>query len=264
VQYQEVQYQVQYRILDNLNLYSSPELNSLVTQAAPDRWLTINSQVINPQAINSQNGGERNPEIDSTLLPMAPPIAPLTVKLAEDQYPGWLDPADWGKLVASETQYCAPVVTELEIKTLLPDAIVFARQAMTVNNRYLWGGTVAPNYDCSGLMQAAFRSVGIQLPRDAYQQESFLTAIPWPDLSQLLDQLQPGDLIFFGIPIKATHVGLYLGNGEYVHSSGIQHGRNGIGIDSLDSSSDDPVSRHYLSELRGAGRVVKSFSPEDL
>ena len=250
----QVEYQVQYRILDNLNLYSSPELNSLVTQAAPDRWLTINSQ-----AINSQNGGETNPEIDSTA-----PIAPLTVKLVEDEYPGWLDPADWGKLVASETQYCAPVVTALEIKTLLPDAIGFARQAMTVDNQYLWGGTVAPNYDCSGLMQAAFRSVGVQLPRDAYQQESFLMAIAWQDLSHLLEQLQPGDLIFFGTSTKATHVGLYLGDGQYIHSSGIQHGRDGIGIDSLDTTSDNPVSRHYLSELRGAGQVVKSFSPEDL
>jgi hypothetical protein len=243
---------VQYRILDNLNLYSSPELNSLVTQAAPDRWLTINSQTI-----NSQN--DRSLEIDSNL----PPTAPLIVKLVEDQYSGWLDPADWGKLIASETRYCAPMVTALEIKSRLPDAIGFAREAMTVNNQYLWGGTVAPNYDCSGLMQAAFRSVGIQLPRDAYQQESFLTAIVGQDLSHLLDQLQPGNLIFFGTPIKATHVGLYLGNDQYIHSSGIQHGRNGIGIDSLDSASDDPVSRHYLSEFRGAGRVVKSFSPDD-
>ena len=145
---QQVQYQVQYRILDNLNLYSSPELNSLVTQAAPDRWLTI----------NPQTNGDRNPETDRTLLPTIPPIAPLTVKLVEDQYPGWLDPADWGKLMASQTQYCAPVVTALEINARLPDAIGFARDAMTVNNHYLWGGTVAPNYDCSGLMQAAFRS----------------------------------------------------------------------------------------------------------
>ncbi len=246
---------MQYRTLDNLNLYSSPELNSLVTQAAPDRWLTLNSQTI-----SLQNGGAGNPEIASTL----PPTAALIVKLMEDQYPGWLDPADWDKLVASEMRYCAPLLSALEIKTRLPDAIDFVRQAMTVSNQYLWGGTVAPNYDCSGLMQAAFRSVGVQLPRDAYQQESFLMAIPWQDLSQLLDQLQPGDLIFFGTPIKATHVGLYLGDGQYIHSSGIHHGRNGIGVDSLDSTSDDPVSRHYLSELRGAGRVVRSFSPEDI
>lgn len=246
---------MQYRILDNLNLYSSPELNSLVTQAAPDRWLSINSQPISPR-----NDRDSNLEIDSNL----PPTAPLIVKLVEDQYSGWLDPADWEKLMASETQYSAPVVTALEIKSRLSGAIGFACEAMTVNNQYLWGGTVAPNYDCSGLMQAAFRSVGIQLPRDAYQQESFLTAIVGQDLSHLLDQLQPGNLIFFGTPIKATHVGLYLGNGQYIHSSGIQHGRNGIGIDSLDNASNDPVSRHYLSELRGAGRVMKSFSPEDL
>ena len=247
---QQVQYQVQYRILDNLNLYSSPELNSLVTQAASDRWLTI----------DSQTDYQKNPEIDRTL----PPTVPLTVKLVEDQYPGWLDPVDWDKLMASQTQYCPPMLTALEINARLPDAIGFTRDAMTVNNHYLWGGTVAPNYDCSGLMQAAFRLIGVQLPRDAYQQEAFLTPIVSQDLSQLLDQLQPGDLIFFGTPIKATHVGLYLGDGDYIHSSGIQHGRNGIGIDSLNNQSDDPVSRYYLSELRGAGRVVKSFSPQGI
>ena len=100
-------------------------------------------------------------------------------------------------------------------------------------------------------MQAAFKSVGIWLPRDAYQQEAFTQTID-------IKELQPGDLIFFGTPQKATHVGLYLGNNCYIHSSGKDQGRNGIGIDEL-SSQGDKVSQAYYQQQRGAGRVMKSY-----
>ncbi|HEY9859319.1 MAG TPA: C40 family peptidase, partial [Candidatus Obscuribacterales bacterium] len=119
---------------------------------------------------------------------------------------------------------------------------------------YLWGGTVGPNYDCSGLMQAAFASVGIQLPRDAYQQEAFTQAIAVTDL-------QLGDLVFFGSPEKATHVGLYVGDHSYIHSSGKDQGRNGINIDRL-SEQGDVVSQAYYRQLRGAGRVIASYQPQ--
>ncbi|WP_348982561.1 C40 family peptidase [Oscillatoria acuminata] len=78
-----------------------------------------------------------------------------------------------------------------------------------------------------------------------------------------LDQLQSGDLVFFGPSEKATHVGLYLGEGRYIHSSGKNGGRNGIGIDVLAENSDEPVSRHYYQQFRGAGRVCKSYLPQD-
>jgi hypothetical protein len=52
-------------------------------------------------------------------------------------------------------------------------------------------------------------------------------------------------------------VGLYVGDGRYLHSSGREHGRNGIGIDGLDPQLLDPVSVHYRRELRGAGRVIR-------
>jgi NlpC/P60 family len=236
-----VQTNGQFRTLANLNLYSSPELTSLTTQSAPDRLLTI----------ETSNNSERR----------IPPTAPLVVKLVADSYPGWLDPKDWGLLVPDDTTYCAPTVPIAEIQARLPQAIAFTQAAMDLPNEYLWGGTVAPNYDCSGLMQAAFLSVGIQLPRDAYQQEAFLEPIVWTDLANLLEQLLPGDLVFFGTPQKATHVGLYLGDEQYIHSSGRDHGRNGIGIDWLSSDQPHPVSRHYLETLRGAGRVVQSYSP---
>jgi hypothetical protein len=146
----------------------------------------------------------------------------------------------------------APFFSEAEIRAKIPAVVAFTQDAMTRCDRYLWGGTVGPNYDCSGLMQAAFASVGVRLPRDAYQQEAFLKPIS-------LDALQPGDLVFFGSSEKATHVGLYLGEGRYIHSSGIEQGRNGIGIDVL-SENGDAISLNYYQQFRGAGRVVASYS----
>ena len=72
-----------------------------------------------------------------------------------------------------------------------------------------------------------------------------------------IDQAMPGDLIFFGNPLRCSHVGLHLGNGRYLHSSGISHGRNGIGIDALWASDKHPVASHYRAEIRGAGRVQR-------
>lgn len=219
---------MQHRTIANLNLYDSPELTRLATQAATGRYLRMNSQ----------------PVSDS----------PLQVVLCEDDYPGWLDPQDFKFLEPAETPYQAPVWKEQEIRDRIPEIIAFTQAAMTVVNEYLWGGTVAPNYDCSGLMQAAFASVGIRLPRDAYQQEAFVRPVSMTDL-------MPGDLVFFGTPEKATHVGLCLGDNRYIHSSGKDQGRNGIGIDEL-SATGDRVSQTYFAQLRGAGRVVSSYQPQ--
>lgn len=210
---------MQYRTIANLNLYDSPDLTRLATQAAQGRYLKILSE------------------------------SPLKVMTCEDGYPGWLDPKDLQFLEEVEKPYQAAVWTEGEIRDRLPEVIAFTYAAMAVPNEYLWGGTVAPNYDCSGLMQAAFASVGIRLPRDAYQQEAFV---------QPVENLIPGDLVFFGTPVKATHVGLYLGDRRYIHSSGKDQGRNGIGIDVL-SAEGDAVSQAYFAQYRGAGRVIQSY-----
>jgi cell wall-associated NlpC family hydrolase len=171
--------------------------------------------------------------------------------VVEDDYPAWLAPQDFAQLHPTTQAYSPPRWSAAEIRDRLPQVIAFAQAAMAVPNHYLWGGTVAPNYDCSGLIQSAFRSAGIQLPRDAYQQEAFVQPVALADLI-------PGDLVFFGPPEKAKHVGLYLGDGAYIHSSGQDIGRNGIGIDSL-SLDRDPISRAYFTQWRGGGRVVQSY-----
>ncbi|MFF7949973.1 C40 family peptidase [Streptomyces griseorubiginosus] len=74
---------------------------------------------------------------------------------------------------------------------------------------YVWGATGPDAFDCSGLVQAAYRSAGISLPRTTYAQ---IDAGRRVSRSELL----PGDLVFFYSGI--SHVGLYIGNGMMIHA----------------------------------------------
>ncbi|MFD6285783.1 NlpC/P60 family protein [Streptomyces sp. NPDC060205] len=74
---------------------------------------------------------------------------------------------------------------------------------------YVWGATGPDAFDCSGLMQAAYRSAGISLPRTTYAQINAGQRVS-------RSELQPGDLVFFYSGI--SHVGMYVGNGQMVHA----------------------------------------------
>jgi cell wall-associated NlpC family hydrolase len=77
---------------------------------------------------------------------------------------------------------------------------------------YLWGGEGAGGFDCSGLVQAAYAAAGVALPRVAQAQYD---ATAGNTVS--LDQLQPGDLVFFGASTSAiTHIGIVVSPGEMV------------------------------------------------
>jgi len=219
--------ETQYQCQADVNLYDSEKLERLATQAAQGRYVRIESAPIDD--------------------------APVLVRLCEDDYPGWLSPQARRHLTIAPHPYQPATLSLAEIQTRIPEAIVFTHRAMQQPNEYLWGGTVAPNYDCSGLMQAAFAAVGVWLPRDAYQQESFTQPIA-------LDDLQLGDLVFFGSNQKATHVGLHIGDRRYIHSSGKDQGHNGIAIDTL-AAEGSAVSRTYYAQLRGFGRIIASYAP---
>jgi len=221
--------QSQYRSRINLNIYDSPECKSLATQAQAGRYLRMLSEDPSQQ--------------DSA----------VEVVCCEDNYGGWVRSGNLHleQLELAEQPYQALTLTRSEITPRLLQVIEFTQQAKLQPNEYLWGGTVAPNYDCSGLMQAAFAAAGIWLPRDAYQQYDFTERVN-------LESLQSGDLVFFGMSQKIDHVGLYLGRDQYIHSSGLTAGRNGIAIDLL-KDEGDAIGRSIYQRLQGFGRVMRSL-----
>jgi peptidoglycan DL-endopeptidase CwlO len=76
---------------------------------------------------------------------------------------------------------------------------------------YKWGGNGPNSFDCSGFTSYVFRANGISLPRTANSQMNTGAYVS-------RNQLQPGDLVFFGSKGYATHVGIYVGNNSYIHS----------------------------------------------
>jgi len=78
---------------------------------------------------------------------------------------------------------------------------------------YLWAGMSAFGYDCSGFSYSMHRAFGINTPRDASDQASTGKLVEKEDLL-------PGDMVFFGTPGKETHVGMYVGDNQMIHSPG--------------------------------------------
>ena len=95
--------------------------------------------------------------------------------------------------------------------TAAAQAISFA--CAQLGQPYVWGGNGPADggWDCSGLTKAAYAAAGITLPRTTYDQVNIGPRIPE-------NQLQPGDLVFYGTAANVHHVGLYLGTGRMIHA----------------------------------------------
>ncbi|MFC5530271.1 C40 family peptidase [Cohnella yongneupensis] len=89
-------------------------------------------------------------------------------------------------------------------------------------------------FDCSSFTQYVFAQNGIHLPRSAKQQSKVGSFVP-------RNQLQPGDLVFFYSPIH--HVGIYIGNGQVLHT----YGKPGVTISNMNSGW---WSSHYATARR--------------
>ncbi len=104
---------------------------------------------------------------------------------------------------------------------------------------YRYGGQSPRGFDCSGLVYYAYQHSGIHIPRTSHEQLRQARRVP-------MKTLAPGDLLFFRETRKVTHVGLYVGDGRFIHAS------TGRGMVKL-SSLEDP---YWQEHLIGAGRYI--------
>ena len=125
-----------------------------------------------------------------------------------------------------KSKYLRYFNTESQNNVYSGDIISDAKRMM--GTPYLWGGNSTKGNDCSGFTQTVFKANNIQIPRDARQQALIGTPIlPSKDWSNIL----PGDLLFFGKENRVTHVGISLGQKDFIHQGGK------VGINSLDIAS---------------------------
>lgn len=113
---------------------------------------------------------------------------------------------------------------------LLAGAQSFVNQQV----QYAWGGTPSPGHlqtDCSGMIQYLFNNLGYQMPRTSEQQVNTGTAVS-------LQNIQPGDLIFYNYEGPNSHVALYIGNGEQIAESTTG---TPASVQSIDTSHVDAV-----------------------
>jgi gamma-D-glutamyl-L-lysine dipeptidyl-peptidase len=121
----------------------------------------------------------------------------LQVRLPDDR-PAWVQSAD----------------IVFNPKTLsIPEMLSLAKRFLGLP--YTWGGTSSFGYDCSGFAQMLCRRRGVLMPRDAQPQADWSGLIP-----VTRDQLQPGDLLYFGASAKKiTHTGIYLGESRFINAT---------------------------------------------
>lgn len=125
----------------------------------------------------------------------------------------------------------------------LRDSLVRIARAQ-VGRRYVLGGTTPDRgFDCSGLVRYVMAALKLDLPRTAARQATAGTSVGMDTA-----QLRPGDLLAFGRGRSVSHVGIYIGNGRYVHASSIA-GRV------IESPIDRPPSR-LIKKWRDTRRVV--------
>ncbi len=133
--------------------------------------------------------------------------------------------------------------TDSEAAVLAASVVETALDAM--GTPYRWGGSDEDGYDCSGLIQWAYSEHGILLPRTSREQARLGV-----QLDRNVGALRSGDILGFSASGGGvSHVGLYVGGGDFIHSSSA-----GVRLSSL--LADDPDSRWWQRRWVTARRIL--------
>ena len=130
-------------------------------------------------------------------------VAPGTAPVADTLGGGRLRPAHPASAIAAMRD---------RSRAKLDSIVTIARAQL--GTRYRLGGQSPRAFDCSGLVQYVMRALDYSLPRTAREQARIGTAVATDTA-----QLRAGDLLLFGKRGKVTHIGIYVGEGQFVHAS---------------------------------------------
>ena len=121
------------------------------------------------------------------------------------------------------------------------DSLVALARAQ-LGRRYVFGGAQPEGgFDCSGLVQYIMRALGIEVPRTAAQQARVGMRVPRDSA-----HLTPGDLLVFGNDTLIEHVGIYVGEGRFIHASSVA----GRVIESPIRRPPDPLIKPWVAVRR--------------
>ncbi|MBU3144719.1 NlpC/P60 family protein [Clostridium sp. CF012] len=105
----------------------------------------------------------------------------------------------------------APKYTPSRGSAAISDNAIIAYASNFLGTPYLWGGTSPSGFDCSGFTQYVYAHFGISVGRTTFDQIN-------DGVQVSRDNLQPGDLIFFGTFASPHHMGIYVGDNNYIHA----------------------------------------------
>lgn len=154
---------------------------------------------------------------EHTAIPPAPPPTP-TGSLGGAPYTVAALPftgaGSAATTVGAPTTARAPLAAFSASASSLRDSLVAIARAQ-IGRRYRIGGqTPESGFDCSGLVRYVMAALKVQLPRTANEQSRVGLAV-----ARESDRLRPGDLVTFGSQRRISHIGIYVGDGRFVHAS---------------------------------------------